>query len=101
MMKKFLWFVLLLVAPFAVGWLISLIWQLSILLVAGGLYLILFLCLTPSGDFLSASASYEAKKINPNHSVEVQQKTKMKAYEILRLALLFLLSACCFYLYFS
>ncbi|WP_413509147.1 hypothetical protein [Carnobacterium maltaromaticum] len=68
-MKKFWFLGGLLVAPFIVGWIANLVWQFPILLVSGFVYIFLFLCLTPSGDFLSASANYETKKINPNHSV--------------------------------
>lgn len=89
------------IIPIILATLTHFIWDVHLSLIAGILYVILFVFNLPSGSFMSTNSDYNIKRVNPHYKAEKQDFNSLNSQPLITLAVLVLLTIASFLIYFQ
>ena len=92
---------LFVLVPIILGASAQFIWGIHSSLIAGILYIILFMFNLPSGNFMGADMDYQTKRINPSYKIEKREISSLNKQTLLTLLTLVALKIASFFLYFQ
>ncbi|MEG0553635.1 MAG: hypothetical protein RR533_08960 [Carnobacterium sp.] len=101
MKKRLINLALLSIVPIILATLAHFIWGVHSSLIAGILYVVLFVFNLPSGSFISTNSDYNIKRVNPHYKAEKQDFSSLNSQPLITLAVLVLLTVVSFLIYFQ